>query len=71
MPWRSALDNVLLGLEILNTPREKSVEIASRWLERLGLRNHENDYPHALSGGMRQRVSLSRAFAIEPRDSFM
>lgn len=66
MPWRTALDNVLLGLEILDRPRAESVEIAKRWLARLGLAAHENDYPHALSGGMRQRVSLARAFAVEP-----
>ncbi len=37
-----------------------------RWLARLGLSGHENDYPHALSGGMRQRVSIARAFAGKP-----
>jgi NitT/TauT family transport system ATP-binding protein len=66
MPWRTALDNVILGLEILDAPRKKSEEIARRWLTRLGLAGHENDYPHALSGGMRQRVSIARAFAVEP-----
>jgi NitT/TauT family transport system ATP-binding protein len=66
MPWRTALDNVLLGLEILDRDRKESEEIARRWLARLGLSGHENDYPHALSGGMRQRVSIARAFAVEP-----
>jgi NitT/TauT family transport system ATP-binding protein len=66
MPWRTALDNVLLGLEILDVDRSRSEEIARGWLARLGLSGHENDYPHALSGGMRQRVSIARAFAVEP-----
>jgi len=66
MPWRTALANVLLGLEILDAESEKAETVARGWLERLGLSGHENDYPHALSGGMRQRVSIARAFAVEP-----
>ena len=66
MPWRTALDNVLLGLEILDVDRQEAEAVARRWLARLGLTGHENDYPHALSGGMRQRVSIARAFAVEP-----
>jgi NitT/TauT family transport system ATP-binding protein len=66
MPWRSALDNVVLGLEILDAGRQEAETVARRWLARLGLSGHENDYPHALSGGMRQRVSIARAFAVEP-----
>jgi NitT/TauT family transport system ATP-binding protein len=67
MPWRSAIDNVRLGLQILDTDRNEAEAIARRWLARLGLSGHENDYPHALSGGMRQRVSIARAFAVEPQ----
>jgi NitT/TauT family transport system ATP-binding protein len=66
MPWRTALANVLLGLEILDAEGKQAEAVARGWLERLGLRGHENDYPHALSGGMRQRVSIARAFAVEP-----
>jgi NitT/TauT family transport system ATP-binding protein len=66
MPWRSALDNVLLGLQILETDPKWADDIARSWLKRLGLAGHENDYPHALSGGMRQRVSIARAFAVDP-----
>jgi NitT/TauT family transport system ATP-binding protein len=66
MPWRTALENVRLGLQILNADAKESDAVARRWLDRLGLTGHENDYPHALSGGMRQRVSIARAFAVEP-----
>ena len=66
MPWRSALDNVRLGLQILNVDSKQAEDTARIWLKRLGLAGHENDYPHALSGGMRQRVSIARAFAVDP-----
>jgi NitT/TauT family transport system ATP-binding protein len=66
MPWRSALDNVRLGLQILDTDPKLAEDVARQWLTRLGLSGHENDYPHALSGGMRQRVSIARAFAVDP-----
>jgi NitT/TauT family transport system ATP-binding protein len=66
MPWRSALDNVRLGLQILDREPKQAEDTARAWLKRLGLSGHENDYPHALSGGMRQRVSIARAFAVDP-----
>jgi NitT/TauT family transport system ATP-binding protein len=66
MPWRTALDNVLLGLQILDADPKRAEDTARQWLTRLGLAGHENDYPHALSGGMRQRVSIARAFAVDP-----
>ena len=65
LPWRTAVQNVELGLEMLDAPADKRRETALRWLGTLGLRGHENDYPHALSGGMRQRVSIARAFATD------
>ncbi len=66
MPWRTAIDNVALGLELNKMARSERLDIASSWLKRLGLGGHEHDYPHALSGGMRQRVSIARAFAVRP-----
>jgi NitT/TauT family transport system ATP-binding protein len=66
LPWRTAVQNVELGLEMLDVPAAERRETAMRWLSTLGLRGHEHDYPHALSGGMRQRVSIARAFAGKP-----
>ena len=65
LPWRSALDNAALGLELMDIPRAERHARTRHWLARLGLAGHENDYPHALSGGMRQRVSIARAFATD------
>lgn len=63
LPWRTAIGNVEIGLEMLGLAPQERHDMAQRWLTQLGLGGHENDYPHALSGGMRQRVSIARAFA--------
>jgi NitT/TauT family transport system ATP-binding protein len=63
LPWRTAIQNVELGLEMLDTPLAERRAAAQAWLTKLGLGGHEHDDPHALSGGMRQRVSIARAFA--------
>jgi NitT/TauT family transport system ATP-binding protein len=63
LPWRSAMQNVELGLEMLDVPPAERQVTAQVWLTKLGLGGHEHDFPHALSGGMRQRVSIARAFA--------
>jgi NitT/TauT family transport system ATP-binding protein len=63
LPWRSAIQNVELGLEMLDLPAPERRQTAQLWLSKLGLGGHEHDFPHALSGGMRQRVSIARAFA--------
>jgi NitT/TauT family transport system ATP-binding protein len=65
LPWRTAVQNVELGLEMLDVSPKARRAHALHWLGKLGLRGHENDYPHALSGGMRQRVSIARAFATD------
>jgi NitT/TauT family transport system ATP-binding protein len=65
LPWRTAIQNVELGLELLEVPAAKRRNKAQAWLTTLGLGGHEHDYPHALSGGMRQRVSIARAFATD------
>src|SRR5262245_13924537 len=66
LPWRSALDNARLPLELIGLPEEEQRERALAWLNRLGLSHFTNAYPYELSGGMRQRVAIARAFAVEP-----
>ena len=63
LPHRTVLDNTIFGLEIQGMPRQKSIETARRWLERVGLKGFEEKYPNQLSGGMQQRVGLARALA--------
>jgi len=67
LPWRSAIDNVKLPLELIGLAESAQRERSLAWLERLGLASFTGAYPHELSGGMRQRVAIARAFAVEPR----
>lgn len=66
LPWRTLLDNVTLGLEIMDIAPAQRRERALAWLDRLGLGNFLGAFPNELSGGMRQRAALSRAFALNP-----
>jgi NitT/TauT family transport system ATP-binding protein len=66
LPWRTALDNARLPLELMGLPDDVQKERALSWLKRLGLGNFTNAYPHELSGGMRQRVAIARAFVVQP-----
>ena len=66
LPWRTALDNVAAPLRARGAERGVARAAAARWLERVGLSGFERYYPAELSGGMAQRVSLARAFAVEP-----
>jgi NitT/TauT family transport system ATP-binding protein len=66
LPWRSALDNAKLPLELIGLPENEQRERAMTWLKRLGLGSFIDAYPHELSGGMRQRVAIARAFVLQP-----
>ena len=66
MPWRSALDNVIAGLEFRGVERAEAVDRGNDWLKRVGLSGFGSRYPHQLSGGMRKRVSLAQTFILNP-----
>jgi NitT/TauT family transport system ATP-binding protein len=66
LPWRSALDNVKLPLELIGVAEDEQQSRAMNWLTRLGLEKFANAFPRELSGGMRQRVAIARAFAVQP-----
>ncbi|MEI7555763.1 ABC transporter ATP-binding protein [Candidatus Chlorohelix sp.] len=65
LPWRSALDNAALGLELAGTPRKIAREHALAYFEIFGLKGFEKSFPWQMSGGMRQRLALLRTFLSE------
>jgi NitT/TauT family transport system ATP-binding protein len=65
-PWLTVLENAAFGLTVRDLPKPRRHEIAREYLRRLGLEGFEAAYPRQLSGGMRQRVNLARAFANDP-----
>lgn len=66
LPWKTALENVEIPLEVLGIKKETRQEIAKSYLRMVGLEGFENTYPHDLSGGMKQRVGIARALALQP-----
>ena len=66
-PWKTALDNVAIGLEIAGTPRKEALARAQSWLASVGLEAFAGRYPHMLSGGQRKRVGLAQVLIRDPK----
>lgn len=67
LPWRTARQNVSLGLRFRGVPKEEALKKADEWLASLGLEGLEDRYPRRLSGGQRKRVALAQVLALEPK----
>ncbi|MGZ5855488.1 MAG: ABC transporter ATP-binding protein [Xanthobacteraceae bacterium] len=66
-PWKTAIDNVAIGLEVAGTPPRDAHGRAQAWLDRVGLGSFANRYPHMLSGGQRKRVGLAQVLIRDPK----
>lgn len=67
MPWRTALQNVMLPLEIRGAGHKEAHALADRWLSKVGLTHAHDRFPHQLSGGMRKRVALAQMLIRDPK----
>ncbi|MBI5581559.1 MAG: ABC transporter ATP-binding protein [Deltaproteobacteria bacterium] len=65
-PWKTVLGNVELGPRLRGIPKKERREVAQRYINLVGLQKFEKHYPHQLSGGMKQRVGIARAYANNP-----
>ena len=66
-PWRTTLQNIELGLEIMDVPKKERRTGAMEYIRSFGLGGFEDRYPHELSGGMQQRVAIARTLITEPK----
>jgi NitT/TauT family transport system ATP-binding protein len=67
MPWADVMRNVAFGLELKGVKRSEREAIANKYIQAVGLKDFERAHPHELSGGMRQRVGLARALAVNAK----
>jgi NitT/TauT family transport system ATP-binding protein len=65
-PWMTVRENAAYGLRMRGAPRAQIDDVVGHYLDRTGLRAFADAFPHQLSGGMKQRVSIARAFACDP-----
>jgi NitT/TauT family transport system ATP-binding protein len=65
-PWRTALQNILFGPEMMGKEKDESLSLADQYIDLIGLRGFQHHYPHELSGGMQQRVSIARILINRP-----
>jgi len=66
-PWKTAIENVAIGLEVAGVPHAQARERAQGWLKRVGLAAFADRYPHMLSGGQRKRVGLAQVLIRDPK----
>lgn len=67
MPWKTALDNVAISLEVKGVRRKEALQEAQEWLGKIGLARFGDRYPHQLSGGQRKRVGLAQVLVRQPK----
>lgn len=67
LPWRTVLDNVCFGPEMRKVPQKEREEKARHYIDLVGLHGFEKHYPYQLSGGMKQRVGIARAYCNDPK----
>jgi len=66
MPWKTTMENVEMGLKYAHMPKDERREISQKYIDLVGLHGFEKSYPKQLSGGMKQRVGIARAYASNP-----